>query len=116
MGIPLLRGRAFTGTDDANAPPVVLVNEAFVRRYFEHQDPLGKRIQVDREGAAPAWSEIVGVVSNVKSYSEETRVDPEIYESFLQRPGPFFSILLRSEGRTRYVLIRSPSGGCAPGR
>ena len=98
VGIPLLRGRAFTGTDDANAPPVALVNEAFVHRYFEHQDPLGKRIQVDREGAAPAWSEIVGVVSNVKSYSEETRVDPEIYESFLQRPGPFFSIVLRLNG------------------
>ncbi len=98
VGVSLQRGRPFTGTDDANAPPAVLVNEEFVRRYFEHQDPLGMRIQVDREGAAPAWSEIVGVVSNVKSYSEETRVDPEIYESFLQRPLPSFSIVLRSNG------------------
>jgi hypothetical protein len=74
VGIPLHRGRPFTGADDANAPPLVLVNEEFVHRYFENQDPLGKRIQVDREGAAPAWDEIVGAVSNVKSYSEETRV------------------------------------------
>ena len=96
VGIPLQRGRAFTETDDAHAPRVVLVNEEFVRRYFEHQNPLGRRIQPDREGAAPGWSEIVGVVSNVKSYSEETRFDPEIYESILQRPVSSFSVLLRS--------------------
>ena len=53
---------------------------------------------MDREGAAPAWDEIVGVVSNVKSYTEETPVDPEIYEPFLQRPRPSFSIVLRSNG------------------
>jgi len=97
VGIPLLRGRAFKETDDAKAPRVVLVNLEFVRRYFEHQDPLGKRIQPDEKGAVPAWSEIVGVVSNVKSYSGDTRIDPEIYQSFLQRPLSSFSVLLRSK-------------------
>lgn len=96
VGIPLLRGRTFTQRDDANAPRVVLVNDEFVRRYFERQDPLGKQIRPDKEGAASTWSEIVGVVSNVKSYSEETRVDPEVYESFLQRPVASFSLMLRS--------------------
>jgi putative ABC transport system permease protein len=38
----------------------------------------------------------VGVVSDVKSYSEETRVDPEVYQAFLQRPVSYFSIMLRS--------------------
>ncbi|MDQ2842786.1 MAG: ABC transporter permease [Acidobacteriota bacterium] len=94
LGIPLLRGRTFMERDDASGPRVVLVNEEFVHRYFERQNPVGKRIQP--EGAAPTWGEIVGVVSNVKSYSEETRVDPEIYESFLQRPVPSFSLMLRS--------------------
>ncbi len=96
VGLPPLRGRTFTETDDAKAPRVVLVNEQFVHRYFEHQDPLGKQIELDIRGAAPTWSEIVGVVSNVKSYSEGTRVDPEVYESFLQRPVASFSVLLRS--------------------
>lgn len=96
VGLPPLRGRTFTETDGANAPRVVLVNQEFVRRYFQGHDPLGKRIQLDIKGSAPNWSEIVGVVSNVKSYSEETRVDPEVYESFLQRPVASFSVLLRS--------------------
>jgi putative ABC transport system permease protein len=96
VGLPPLRGRTFTETDDAKAPRVVLVNEEFVHRYFEHQDPLGKQIQLDIKGAAPTWSEIVGVIGNVNSYSEDSRVDPEIYESFLQRPISSFSVLLRS--------------------
>ncbi len=96
VGLPALRGRTFAETDDAKAPRVVLVNEEFVRRYFEHQDPLGKQIQLEIRGAAPSWSEIVGVVGNVKSYSEDARVDPEVYESFLQRPVSSFAILLRS--------------------
>ena len=97
--VPLspLHGRTFTDTDDANRPRVVLVNQEFVSRYLQGRDPIGKRIQLDIKGAAPTWSEIVGVVGNVKSYSEETRVDPEIYESFLQRPVSAFSILLRSK-------------------
>ena len=96
VGLPPVRGRTFTETDGANAPRVVLVNQEFVRRYFQGRDPLGKQIQLDIKGAAPTWSEIVGVVNNVKTYSEETAVDPEVYESFLQRPVSSFSILLRS--------------------
>lgn len=95
-GVPLLRGRTFTETDDANAPNVVLVNQEFAHHYFQDRDPLGKQIQVDVKDAAPVWSEIVGVVSDVKSYSEETRVDPEVYQAFLQRPVASFSLMLKS--------------------
>lgn len=97
VGLPPLRGRTFLGTDDAHAQRVVLVNQEFVRRYFQGGDPIGKRIQVEIKGATATWSEIVGVVSNVKSYSNDTRVDPEVYESLLQRPIGSFSVLLRSK-------------------
>jgi len=53
-------------------------------------------ILVDTRDSVPAWSEIVGVVSDVKSYSEETRVDPEVYQAFLQRSVSYFSIMVRS--------------------
>ena len=48
------------------------------------------------KGATPDWNEIVGVVGNVKTYSEDTRDDPEVYEPFLQRPLPSFSLMLRA--------------------
>ena len=45
MGIPLLQGRDFGERDDAKAPKVVVVNEAFARKYFPGQDAIGKRIK-----------------------------------------------------------------------
>jgi predicted permease len=95
-GVPVLRGRTFTEADDAAAPRVVVVNQKLVERYFKDQDPLGQRIRVDVPGVAPVWSEIVGVAGNVKSYSEDPTMFPEVYEPFLQRPIPSFSLMLRT--------------------
>jgi putative ABC transport system permease protein len=95
-GIPLLRGRSFTETDDAAAPRVVVVNQEFAHRYFKDKDPLGQRIRLDVGGVTPEWSQIVGVAGNVKTYSEEIPDDPEAYEPFLQRPSPSFSLMVRA--------------------
>jgi predicted permease len=94
--IALLRGRTFTQMDNAFAPRVVVVNQQFVHRHLHDQDALGKQIRLDVPGSAAQWSEIVGVVANVKSYSEATRDDPEVYEAFLQRPVASFSLMVRT--------------------
>ena len=96
IGLPLLRGRNFTASDDASAPRVVMVNQQFVHQYLQDSDPIGKQIKLDTGGTAPSWSQIVGVVGDIKTYSELPTVDPEVYESFPQRPVASFSILLRS--------------------
>ena len=44
IGAPLKRGRLFTDLDQTKAPPVALINEAAVRRWFPDQDPIGKRV------------------------------------------------------------------------
>jgi len=95
-GITLLRGRTFTDTDDSTAPKVVVVSQQFVQRLLHDQEPLGKRIQLDVSGEKPPWSEIVGVVSDVKTYSEATRSDPQVYEPFLQRPISGFAFMVRT--------------------
>ncbi len=57
VGLRIVAGRGFTKDDDADAPPVVVVDEAFVKAYFPNGSPLGRRITVfDRS------NEIVGVV------------------------------------------------------
>ena len=96
-GIPLLHGRTFTEMDNATAPRVVVVNQEFVHRHLNDQGPLGQQIRLDVSGATPEWSEIVGVVSNVKTHSELTRDDPEVYEAFLQRPMSSFSLMIRTD-------------------
>jgi putative ABC transport system permease protein len=72
------------------------VNQEFVHRDLHDQNPLGKQIRLDVPGAAPQWSEVVGVVGNVKTYSEATRDDPKVYEPMLQRPVSSFSLMVRT--------------------
>lgn len=96
-GTPLLRGRGFSEMDNDTAQRVVLVNQEFVKKYFHDQEPVGKQIRLDVPGsAAPAWSEIVGVVADVKTFSEASNYEPEVYEHFLQRPTNSFSLIVRT--------------------
>jgi putative ABC transport system permease protein len=95
-GITLLRGRTFTEMDDSAATRVVVVSQQFVQRFLHDQEPLGKRVQLDVSGEKPVWNEIVGVVSDVKTYSQATRSDPLVYEPFLQRPVAGFALMLQT--------------------
>jgi len=61
LGIPLLQGRDFTPNDDQHSQPVVIVSQAFARRYLSGQDPVGKRM---RYGDGSKWYTIVGVVGD----------------------------------------------------
>ena len=92
VGIPVLRGRDLTDDDDrSDAPPVVLVNEAFVRRYFQDQEPIGARLS--------QWDvtrEIVGVVKNEKFRGLAEEVPPAIYFTFARAPFTQFYLLVRS--------------------
>lgn len=96
IGVPILSGRAFTDHDDAGTPRVVLVNQQFVHKFFQDHDPIGKQIQLDTPGSTGAWSEIIGVVTDVKSYSEDPRFEPQVFEPYKQRPVASFSLMLRT--------------------
>jgi predicted permease len=95
-GIPVLHGRAYGESDRANAPLVVVVNEAMAQREWPHESPIGKRIKY-----AGAWRTVIGVVGNIAT--ERPSADPPetIYVPFAQlmlRGIP--SILLRTgDGR-----------------
>ena len=95
-GVPVLSGRTFTDHDDVTAPRIVVVNQEFAHRYFQDHDPIGKQIQLDIPGTPLVWSEIVGVVGNVRNYSEDPNMLPQVYEAYLQRPVASFALMLRS--------------------
>ena len=79
FGVPVTRGRAFTSGDRPDGLPVVMVNEAFVRRFFPGQDPVGRRVTFSGfDSAAPRWLTIVGVVGDTRR-SFETAVREELY-------------------------------------
>jgi predicted permease len=69
LEIPLRRGRAFSERDSADSPRVVVVNEAFAKKYWPTGDPLGQQIEIGK-GMGPDFAEppreIVGIVGDVK--------------------------------------------------
>ncbi len=62
--IPLLRGRDFTENDNAEAPHVVIINEAFARKYFPNQDPLGQHIDHGPSGGQRGIETIIGLIAD----------------------------------------------------
>ncbi|WP_224367046.1 ABC transporter permease [Hyalangium versicolor] len=94
LGIAVKRGRVFTPSDTATAPQVVVVNEAFVQRFFPHEEPLGQSIIIGYD--EPVRRQIVGVVGNTRPYGLERAPEPEFYAPFVQTPWPAATIVVRS--------------------
>jgi predicted permease len=77
MEIPLLGGRAFTSRDDARAPKVAIVNQAFAKQFLPDGSPLGKRFGL--EAAEADGIEIVGLALDAKYTSQRDKVPPTVY-------------------------------------
>ena len=94
MGIPLQRGRFFTPQDNESAPLVVAVDEVFAQKYFPNENPVGKRINIDRFDR-PA--EIVGLVGHVKQWgldSDDTEsLRAQLYIPCMQMPDAFIGLV-----------------------
>lgn len=84
LGIRLLSGRGFVGSDTADASRVAIVDETLARKYLgEH--PLGQRISHQNDPSGnPEWMEIVGVVSSAHDLRPDQDPRPEIYIPFAQ--------------------------------
>ena len=91
MKIPLLAGRVFSEADGIDAPPVVIVNQTWVKRYGGGQDPLGQRLQLTFAPSEP-FRQIVGVVGDVAEDSLITPPAPAMYLPLDQDSG--FAIFL----------------------
>jgi len=90
MRIPLLAGRAFTRQDSFDAPNVILVNQPFVARYFQGENPIGKHISMFEGRPEYVTCEIIGVVGGNKHYALQ---EPPLPQMFLPLPQTEFSRL-----------------------
>jgi predicted permease len=108
MRIPLRRGRFFTASDTANAPRVVVVDQALARRFWPGDDPIGRRMYLPGEpsdvvkpGPKVTWMQVVGVVGTVKmaglNDNDATAVGA-YYFPYAQDPTRTISIAVRTSG------------------
>ena len=111
MNIPVRRGRAFTDRDAVAAPPVAVINEAFARRYFPSEEPLGQRLILKDENSNPLPPrEIVGVVGNVRLGGLDDGVIPEFYVPFLQSADAQMNLVVRSSTSDPAALASAVRG------
>jgi macrolide transport system ATP-binding/permease protein len=75
VGVPVLRGRGFSRDDEGGALQVVMVNQAFVKRFFPNQDPIGQRFGVNGPEYSGAF-QIVGVFADFKLGNARADVKP----------------------------------------
>ncbi|MGB8837951.1 MAG: ABC transporter permease, partial [Candidatus Acidiferrales bacterium] len=71
MNIRLLSGRTFTAADASATPPVIIITAATARRYWPHENPIGKHIKPRLENN---WYTVVGVVADVRGYDLQRNV------------------------------------------
>ena len=98
MEIPLIRGRYFTDQDSAEAPGVVIIDDAFAKRYWPDEDPVGKRISFEGPPNNPRWREIVGVVGYVRNYGLDVEAREVLYYPHLQSAAREMGLAVRTEG------------------
>jgi predicted permease len=101
MGIPLLAGRDFTWADTKQSPNVVVINQAFARRHFAGESPLGHRLRLQGQERDPLL--IVGVVGDVRQLGLDKQPVPEAFVPFLQDP------LSTTYNRSMTIVARTKS-------
>jgi predicted permease len=109
IGLPLLRGRAFTPADGAAGQETAIINTRFAQMHFPGEDPIGRRItlSIDLAGGAPPaggipvslTATIVGIAPNVRQRDFAARdPDPIAYLPYRMDPRTFMTLIARSDG------------------
>ncbi len=108
LGIPLVRGRAFSWSDDETAPRTLIISESMARRFWPSEDPIGKRILYARREVD---AEVVGVAADVKTRGLDADAGMVFYTPYPQFTWPNVRVTIRSEGDPRTLLKCSQSAG-----
>ncbi|MEZ4439453.1 MAG: ABC transporter permease [Polyangiaceae bacterium] len=95
LGIPILRGRDFDAGDREGGAPVMIVNQAFVDRFFPGEDPLGRRVRWETDELP--YAEIVGVVADYRHDGPGRPVRRESYLPFDQVPDDYLGVVVKTK-------------------
>jgi predicted permease len=103
VGVTLIRGRALTGSDRADGPRVLVVNQAFANHYFPGQDAIGQRVRF----GGTSVHEIVGIVADMRYRYLESPADPTFYVPITQNSErwPFLSFTVWSDGDSAAAVM-----------
>src|SRR5512146_872683 len=101
-GIPLIRGREFTSTDQAGSGLVVIVNKTFADKFFPGEDPIGKRIAwtgplLKLSPLSGDWRTIVGVIGNTRDGGLDAEPRATVFMPFAQMLAISGALVIRAD-------------------
>jgi len=103
IGVPIVAGRGFTDQDTATSPPVAVVNQTFVKRFFPHQNPIGQHFGIDLVKYSGTF-EIVGVFRDFKMNNPRDIVRPVFLRPMMQHfTGYAEPVLVTTETESLYM-------------
>ena len=103
VGQPILRGRGFTDEDTATSQKVAVVNQAFIKKFFPKEDPVGRHFGVFDQKFASSF-EIVGIVADAKYNNPREDVRPMYFRPLTQQlAGLTEPNYIQAEGRSLYI-------------
>ncbi len=97
MGIPVRSGRGFTDADREGAPPVAVVNQAFVQKIFGGADPIGRQIKLG-PGSPVRQATVVGVIGDLRHQRLDAAPNAEVYLNYLQAAPNAPLLVIRTTG------------------
>jgi predicted permease len=95
MGVALTRGRNF---EPREAAPAIIVSEATARRFWQNDNPLGRRVRFSEDAGAP-WFSVVGVATEVRMRGPRGDSRSEVYLPYWQFPELGINVVLKTVGR-----------------
>lgn len=119
MGVPLRRGRKLSSVDGADARPVAVVNEAFVRRWFPDSQPLGTTVTLRPGTKQTASFTIVGVIGDTRSFGGDINTRPFLYMPLSQSVLGNAFFMIHADRRAAAVLpsaVRDAVARVSPGQ
>ena len=102
LHVPILRGRGFSAADTPQSPGVVVINEAFARKFWPGEEAMGKRFRT-RSIDGPEF-EVVGITANYRVNTMGEAATPYIHFAASQRPANGYEILARTKGDAALLL------------
>jgi putative ABC transport system permease protein len=102
MKIPLKSGRFFTDHDRGDTQLVSIINEAFQKRFFAHEDPIGRQIRIG--DSVKDLRQIVGVVGSVKDFGLRSENVPVMYVALSQKPLRYMTYVIRTTEKPEKLI------------
>lgn len=109
VGTPLVRGRYFEESDNANNQLVVIVNREFAEHYWPRQNPIGKQMRLGGSKSETPWMTLVGEVADAKLTSPDADATEQFYEPVaqLEKDNGQYALPTDLNGNSDYIVLRS---------